>query len=82
VIRVVDAGCAECGVEPGEPLITALEFGTVEAAKEHYDAQTWIPAGFRADRSPTGRIEWQPHPQGGEHIVHGQGSVWIMEETS
>jgi hypothetical protein len=68
MIIAVDAGCAECYHASSEyPLIEARVFETVEEAKAHYESLTWI-------NDP----DWKPHPQGGDHIIHGQGSIWLM----
>lgn len=69
MITVVEAGCAEChGSDPTYPLIEKREFESVEAAKAEYETQGWL-------HPP---IAWVPHPQGGEHVMVGQGSVWIL----
>lgn len=75
--RVVafDAGCAECHPGPDEPLIEATAFESVEAAKAHYADKGWLQTG------PEPRtVRWRAHPQGGEHVVVGQGSVWLRPE--
>lgn len=75
MIVVIEAGCAECHGPAEGPLVTAHQFETVEQAKEWAQTQGWLTArAFSGDVLP---LEWQPHPQGGEHIVVGQGSVWI-----
>jgi hypothetical protein len=66
---VIEAGCAECHHGSSEPLIEKHEFDTVEEAKEWAMTQGWL----LLDSS-----DWRPHPQGGEHVVVGQGSVWIL----
>lgn len=71
MIVVIEAGCAECHGWATEPLITAHEFETVDAAKEWANDQQWL----RAPQHPP--ITWTEHPLGGEHVVVGQGSVWI-----
>lgn len=63
-VTVIVAGCAECHACEPEPLIESCAFPTVEAAK------VW-----GVER--TGR-SWMAHPQGGEHIVTGQGSIWLL----
>lgn len=70
MIQVVTAGCAECHWGEDEPLIDMAFFDSVEAAKAEYQTLGWTKWG-----------EWAPHPQGGEHIVMSQGSVWILPET-
>lgn len=73
-IRAIETGCAECHSGNPDPLIEIYEFDTVTEAKNHYNNQPWLTSmisGFR-------EVDWQPHPQGGEHTVNGQGSVWIL----
>lgn len=64
-VILVEAGCAECGVPEGQPLIEGHAFASVE------DAKRWCAAWVD-------ETDWVPHPQGGEHYVYRQGSVWIM----
>jgi len=68
-VKVVIAGCAECHWGD-EPLINIEFYDSVEEAKAAYSTQGWTSRGV-----------WGEHPQGGEHIVIGQGSVWILPET-
>lgn len=70
MVILIESGCAECGpyeLNGEEVLLERHEFATIEAAKEWVSGLGWL-----AGRS------WKPHPQGGEHIVTGQGSVWIL----
>lgn len=72
------AGCPECHWGADEPLIVVKTFATVEAAKVWALEQQWLTTvGYDGVR----KAPWLPHPQGGEHIVVGQGSVWILPET-
>lgn len=65
-VTVIDAGCAECHWGD-EPLIEMAVYESVEEVKAEYEQQGWAKGSA-----------WKPHPQGGEHFVHGQGSVWIL----
>lgn len=66
-VTVIEAGCAECHGPSEEPLIEMAVYESAEEAKEDYEKQGW-----------TNNPKWVPHPQGGEHFVTGQGSVWIL----
>jgi len=66
-VEVVTCGCAECYFIDEGPLIEVMTFESVAAAKAWAAEQGWLGP----------YLTWQPHPQGGEHVVVGQGSVWI-----
>lgn len=72
-VVLIDAGCAECHGPGAGPLIEALTFDRTEDAKAWVAAQSWGPW-------VTKHHAWEPHPQGGEHMIHGQGSLWILPE--
>lgn len=73
-VRVIASGCAECGVEEGQPLIDSVVFESIEKAKAEFETQGWLTGGGRWP------VRWKSHPQGGEHVVTSQGSVWILPE--
>ena len=73
-VTVIEAGCAECRSGwDDEPLVTAHVFPDLASAKEWAGTLGWL-----ADRN--GYVAWTPHPQGGEHVVSSQGSLWILPE--
>lgn len=75
MIEAIEAGCAECWSPTADgPLITVRNFNNFAEAKEHYHKQQWL-------RSHQEEIDWRLHPQGGEHVVAGQGSVWLRSTT-
>lgn len=71
MIVVIEAGCAECRGWDDTPLVVVHEFETIEAAKEWAQGEQWLGGGGPHP------ITWSEHPQGGEHVVSSQGSVWI-----
>lgn len=74
MIVLIEAGCAECrGWDDVEPLITLRQFETVQDAVDWANEQQWLrPEGYPP-------LHWEDHPQGGSHVVVGQGSVWITD---
>jgi hypothetical protein len=66
-VEVVICGCAECHGWGEEPLIEVRSFESVGTAEAWAAGQGWLGPDPR----------WLPHPQGGEHVVVGQGFVWI-----
>lgn len=75
IIVLIEAGCADCH-SGDEPLITMHQFESVKDANEWANKQRWATYG-----DPPEPIVWEPHPQGGDHVVVGQGSLWIMPGT-
>lgn len=74
-VKVILTGCAECFTPGDLPLIDIEFFDSVEEAKAHYESQAWMTYSGQVP------LVWQPHRQGGEHVVFGQGSVWILPDT-
>lgn len=72
-ITAIEAGCAECN-NYNEPLIVVKEFQSIEEAEAHYAKERWLYGG------PKNEVLWEPHPQGGKHVVVSQGSVWLRPE--
>jgi hypothetical protein len=70
-VEVVVAGCAECWYFGDGPLVEVKEFESAAAAKAWAAEEGWVRACA---------ADWEPHPQGGEHVVVSQGSVWIREK--
>lgn len=72
MILAIECGCAECHSGDTEPLIEARTFDSMDVAKAHYANERWLHYIYAE-----GIVRWTPHPQGGEHVVVGQGSVWL-----
>lgn len=75
MIIVIEAGCAECHGWGDGPLVTIHQFPSVEDAKDWAQSQGWLTVSLIPGKPLP--LTWKPHPQGGEHVVVSQGSVWI-----